>query len=458
MNPYDPYQQPPQRPPPPPEHSNMAIASVVVGTIAFLAGVIPFVGFLGLVAILLGVVDGQGYDRPEAPRRHTLAKVGIILGALASVGAVIWTIVTIWFVSAASHGSCPHLYAFDGKEYRLDADLASGALYRGGERDDFDRLEALQLADGKYRLRLQNDLEEVDHVDSLSLLVVDGPSDAEVLPTQAGQLLAVAGARPPSRAVDGAGQDALSLLAADDGRSVGLGKKDASHEAWTLQFPRPAGGKGLLVVRARNTAFAEDAFVRYLAKMGQGVRPLMEMAVTNYEDCACYRKYLDEEVGRMGMPLGIVAGATTTSLKLIGPATLRSTVVPIELPPGDGPVTVSLEATPRFWEIDQVLLGSEAAAPEVRTLAPAAATTHDGKDVLGLLVKNDEQRVALRRGEHVEILFDAPPLAESKRRTVVARLRGYYDLDIGGRKGIDVGRMIAHRLGWVSLPEFAKTL
>jgi hypothetical protein len=38
---------------------------------------------------------------------------------------------------------------------------------------------------------------------------------------------------------------------------------------------------------------------------------------------------------------------------------------------------------------------------------------------------------------------------------VVAKLRGYYDLDIGGRAGANVPRMIAHRLGLTSLPRHA---
>jgi hypothetical protein len=122
-------------------------------------------------------------------------------------------------------------------------------------------------------------------------------------------------------------------------------------------------------------------------------------------------------------------------------------------------VTIELEGTPRFWEVGEVLLApSSDDALEVEVLSPRAALTGAGADVLALLADTDARRVVVKPGEHVDVRFDAPPPAPGKTRTVLARLRGYYDLDIGGAAGVNVPRLVAHRLGWVSLPSYAEKL
>lgn len=456
-------------------HTSLAIAAFAVALVGFLAGLFPFAGFVGTIGLVLGIVDLRKNDGNQG-KGYAFAAIGF--GTVATLGAFVW----VWiFTSLAnsSHGSCPHLYAFDGQRFVLDADLASGALYKGGERDDSDRLEALREVDGRYRVRLQNDLEEVDVVDSLALLVVDAPKALEVLPTPSGELVALDQVTRPTRATDSRGGDVLAAIAHEDGRTIGATRPveapDALVDGWTLEFPRPVvppNGRAMLVVRGRNTAFAEDAFVKYMAEMGQGVRPLLEYASSSKEGCACYHHYLDAEIDRLGFPLGITlasAGAPEKkrSLSPVGPAVLRSQAVPVDLPAGEGPVTVRLEATPRFWEIDQVELAVVAEqSPELSILAPRSATAItkgdgalDSPESRTLLRETDDQRLVLRPGEHVEVVFDAPPPpADGRSRTVVARLRGYYELDIGGPRGVNVSKILAHRLGLTSLPRFARRL
>lgn len=483
-----PYEQPPQ-PPQPPQgdwpppapppgspHSTLSILSFIVALVGFIGGIIPFGGFLGTIGLILGLVDKNTPDPPDTPKRHGLSTAGVVLGALSTLGAFVWGGLIVWGLSTLKSGSCPHLYAFDGESYQLDADLASGALYKGAERDDLDRLEALRPVDGEYRVRLQNDLDEIDNIDSLSLLVVDAPSDAEVLPTPSQGLVAVRGAVAPRRAVDAWGTSVLPQLAAADGQSVGVARSTPPagvaapategdpRDSWTLEFDRPAGDRATLVVRGRNTAFAEQAFIRYMASMGQGVRPLLELSAESYEGCACYQEYMAAEIDRMGFPLAVsvsVAGgpAVREALSPVGPATLRSQAFSFALPPGEGPVVVRLEATPRFWELDRIALAPAAdLALSPRTLAPRSASSAAG-DQLGLLTGNDGRRAVLRPGERVDLRFEAPPPpAPGLSRTVVARLRGYYDLDIGGHRGVNVAQIAAHRLGWTSLPRFAEKL
>lgn len=462
-----PFDPPPGSPPPGmppraplPPHSTLSVIALVMAVVGFTIGLIPFAGLLGTVGLFLAAVDLSTHDMPDRPQRHTLSKIGLVLGSLSTLGALVWLGIFTWGMSSTRSGSCPHLYAHDGEGYKLDADLASGALYRGAEREDTDRLEELKEVEGEYRVRLQNDLEEVDHIDSLSLLITDAPEGVEVLPTQDNELLALRGAAAPVSASDGRGADARAELSAADGRGVtgeaATGERGGEPvTTWELSFDRPAGRRAALVVRGRTTDFAERAFVRYMAEMGQGVRPLLEMRAGASDGCDCYRRYMEEEIERMGLALEVTAGGERVALRPVGPAVLRSQAVPIALPGGEGPVVVRLSATPRFWEIDQVALAEvDEARPEVSELWPKAAAG----EALELLSRGDGRRVVLGPGERVDVSFEAPPLAAGKVRTATARLRGYYDLDIGGQAWVDPSRLVAHRLGWVSLPRYARGL
>jgi hypothetical protein len=468
--------QPPYRTPPPrdalvPVASSLSTAALVLAVVGFLIGIVPFAGCIGTLGVILGVVDLVQQDAPGQPRKHANSVVAIVFGTLASAGVVFWIWVWSRPPSTPGVGSCPHVYAFDGAEHRLDADMVSGALFSGAERSDLDRLEHLRPVSGQYRVRIADELEETDSIDSLTLLVVDHAEGVEVLPTQAGELVTVRGAASPLRAVDAAGRDVLPLLATEDGRGVTGSLQgvradgDDPREAWTLTFARPATDRAVLVVRGRSTAFAEQAFSAYLSTMGQGTGPLLRWALK--KDCACTREYMDEEIARLGLPLVVSVSAggvatppvETATLAPIGPAVVRSQALPLALPPGEGPVTVRLEATPQFWEIDQVELAPASPdAVEPTVLRARSAVRSSGTDVTDLLREIDGRRVVLHQGETVDVRFDAPPPASGGARTVVASMRGFYDMNIGGREGLSVASVVAHRAGIASLPRFAASL
>jgi len=442
MNQMQPQGQPPR---PPLSHSSMSIGALVVGLLAFFGGVVPFVGFLGLVALGLGFFDLQRAKTDGVPEKHGLSTAGMVLGGIASLGAIGWVIFSVWFVESASKGSCPHLYAWDGDHYALDADLVSGALYKGAEREDMDRLESLKPVDGVYRVRIQDDLQEQDNVDSLSLVVVDVPEAMTVLPMQSGELAFT------------------SALAAPISRTHDTGTFDSGEprESWAFTFARPKGNEAVLVLHARTSPFAENAFVEYMATMGQATRPLLEFRAR--DNCSCFREYMNAEMDRLGLPLSVTIGTSNEKLRVdpIGPAILRNQAVAIALPEGGDTVTIRLDGTPDFWDLDSVMLGVKENAPaEPTVLHPARAlSTFALGDVKKKLMADDDDRISLAPGQYADVEFDEPAAPPpSMKRTVIAKMRGYYDLDIGGRAGANIPRMVAHRTGVTSLPRFAATM
>ena len=322
---------------------------------------------------------------------------------------------------------------------------------------------------GQYRIMVKNDLEETDHIDEVALQVVDHPPHAELLPSQQGALLPLTHKRPPLQCRDRRGRAQLDLVRHRDGRSFRGRAADFSpaerqpREQLTMLFERPPGDRAVLILRGRNTEFAVEAFARYLARMGPGLGRLLTWA----QDSSSYpyRKRLDDEKQRLGLLLQVQLWdgrrwQRAATVQPIGPAVLRSQAVPLALPPGDQKTLgVRLVMAPLLWELDQLQL---APAP-LHTAAPLVLrprTSGEGVDprTARLLAEADRARLTLAPGESTELRFDAPPPVAGLRRTVVLKIRGYYEFRIGGRGWLNPWAVMRHRSGADSLPRYALEL
>ena len=444
--------------------------ALALGVVGLLGALVPYFGLLGILAVVVAATGTRATDGPTPRFRRG---VSLAAAAFGSVATVLAALVLLLPVASLTRGSSPRVYSDDGAAYRLEGSLLAGALYPWAVRRDVARLAFLHPASGEVRLRVQNDHDGTDNLDAVNVWIVDHDAATEILPTPLGALLGVEDAKGPLRAVDGAGADVRAALMAEDGAML-TGATIATpsgdpRQTWTLEFPRPAGPltrRAIVVLRARSTSFAEEALFRYLATMGQGMGPLMEWVETEECTTECPRTLLAEELERLAIPLlvKVLSGTRVASVHAvapIGPAVVRSFALPIDVPPEGDVVSLRLEATPSFWDIDRVELAEERdpSMPIVpRSLRPRAATLISGPrsdDVLDRITEDDRRRVTLRRGEHVDLRFDAPPQEPGLRRSTFVALRGYYRVPIGGRRFVDPAAVLSHRWGLTSLPRFA---
>jgi len=133
--------------------------------------------------------------------------------------------------------SCPYLYAWNGRRFEFVTDFMGGGemgywhgpgVWNVPDPDEYVRLRDDQLVprDGRYEVRVTNELEEGLFVDRLALLAVAHPAGVEVFPDEglSGparkglKLVATKGARPPRAATDDHGHDVLPLIERIDRR------------------------------------------------------------------------------------------------------------------------------------------------------------------------------------------------------------------------------------------------
>ena len=126
--------------------------------------------------------------------------------------------------------SCPYLYAWNGKRFEFITDFMGGgemgylespSHYNKPDPDEYVRIRGDQLKekDGRYELRVTNELEEALFVDRLQLMVVTHPLGMEIYPNEgmsdppkSPKLFITKGAGPPLMAVDDKSHDVLDLI------------------------------------------------------------------------------------------------------------------------------------------------------------------------------------------------------------------------------------------------------
>ena len=138
--------------------------------------------------------------------------------------------------------SCPYLYTWNGERFEFITDFMGGGemgyleepatgsgapRYNKPDPEEYVRIRGDQFKakDGRYELRVTNELEEAMFVDRLQLLAVAHPAGTEIYPNEGMsdppkpfKLFMTQKARPPLSAVDDKGTDVLDLISRLDRR------------------------------------------------------------------------------------------------------------------------------------------------------------------------------------------------------------------------------------------------
>lgn len=178
--------------------------------------------------------------------------------------------------------SCPYLYAWNGKQFEFITDFMGGGEmgylespghYNQPDPDEYVRIrgDQLQEKDGKYELRVTNELEEALFVDRLQLLVISHPAGTEIYPNEGMSdppkpfQLFVTAPHPPASAVDDQGHDVLDLISRMDRRwpdsfATARVRGYAENHTLTLNLAREAPAQSAGRVRLLLTGWTDYAW------------------------------------------------------------------------------------------------------------------------------------------------------------------------------------------------------
>jgi Tfp pilus assembly protein PilF len=381
--------------------------------------------------------------------------------------------------------SCPFLFTWNGERFEFVTDFLGGGemgyWHAPGVRNTPDPLEYVRIRgdqlrpkDGRFEIRVTNELEEALFVDRLRLLAIAHPRDLEVYPnegmTEAPKsfgLFAVDGGRVP-RATDEHGHDVTDRLTQADRRypdDFGLERIRGYAALHTLTLDLAPVGEApvLLLTGWTDYAFSSDNVAAHQAGLSLSAPSLQIKDASGRWRTA---------IADLGIPVG------------------RPQTIPIDLAgrlrPGEHEVRIVTNMR-IYW--DRILVGSAAPSDSLQPtpLDPITATLGergfsaevrpDGRepaaydygrvslvspwktmagrytrlgDVRGLLMTTDDMFVIAKPGDEVAIAFDAAavgPLPDGWTRTFLLLSDGFSkEMDINSASPDGVAPLPFHAM------------
>jgi Tfp pilus assembly protein PilF len=381
--------------------------------------------------------------------------------------------------------SCPFLYAWDGARFEFVTDFMGGGEMGAREGpgtwntpipEEWVRLgpEQLRPRDGRYELRVTNELEEALFVDRLQLVAIAHPADVLVFPNEGlgeaprppHRVFAVADARPPLRALDDQGRDVLDRLTRLDRRFVDSFPLEtvrgyAKDHALVLDVGDVDPARALLLLTGwTDYAFSSDTVAAEQRRLSMK-HPSLEMQ----DDAGRWVTVIED----IGIPVG---RPQTIVVDLAGKWPGRSRLVRI---------ATNMRV---YW--DRALVGRSMDAPlretvldpavaDLRDRGLSAEVSPDGREPLGydytrvsrvspwkafpgrytrlgdvreLLAQSDDVFVVSRPGDEVALSFDAttlPALPGGWTRTFLVYADGFSkEMDINSATPDSLGPLPFH--------------
>lgn len=362
--------------------------------------------------------------------------------------------------------SCPYLYTWNGERFEFITDFMGGGemgyrlapgVLNYPDPDEYVRISGDQLKarNGRYELRVTNELEEALFVDRLQLVAIAHPENTEVFPNEGligpplppFKLYVTRDARPPVKAIDHDGSDVLDRIARMDRKypeGFRLHKIRGYAEEHTLTLDLGNTGKGralLLLTGWTDYAFSSDNIAAHQA----GLK--LTMPALQVKDKSGEWKTVIENIGMpVGRPQTVAVDLTNKFLsesrevRIITSLRIYWDQILVDTSAGNMPATTerlealtadlrwrgfSAEVTPDGrepfgYDYDRVSQTSPWKVMQGRY-------TREG-DVRELLLKTDDMFVISRPGDDIALSFDATklaPLPKGWKRTFLLYADGY---------------------------------
>jgi len=357
--------------------------------------------------------------------------------------------------------SCPYLYAWNGERFAFVTDFMGGGEmgywegpgeWNHPDPDEFVRLtdEQLRPRDGRYELRVTNELEEGLFVDRLSLLAVAHPADVEVFPDEglrtpppAFKIYAARGARPPRGATDDHGHDVLDRISLldrrypDDFRLLAV-RGYAEEHSLTLDLgPDAPPDAFLLLTGWTDYAFSSDNVAAHQAGLA------MQAPVVQVEEGGRWKTIAETgiPVGRPQTLVVDLAGRWRPGQRVRLATNMRvywdqiRVAARAETPrPGEALALLQADLRERGFSAEVSPDGREPASYDYARVSWASPWkvmpgryTRPG-DVRELLAATDDLFVTSRPGDEIALSFDGsalPRLPAGWRRTFLLYADGF---------------------------------
>jgi tetratricopeptide (TPR) repeat protein len=415
------------------------------------------------------VIFGLG-KRPTADAIRVLWPAGIVQAETNLVGDAIASAgnsITLQITELdRKPSSCPYLYTWNGERFEFVTDFMGGGemgyleepgRYNKPDPDEYVRIRDDQLKErnGRFDLRVTNELEEALFLDRLQLLVVAHPRETEIHPNEGMtdppkpfKIYATRAAHVPLSAFDDHGHDVLDRISfldrryPDDFRVARVRGYAAEHSlTMDLSHSTQASRTVLLLTGWTDYAWSSDNVAA-----AQAGKTMMLPALQVKDKSGNWRTVIEDIGIPVGRPQTVTVDLTgkflnaSREVRIVTNMRIYWDQILVDTSDGDSPTQItkldptiadlqwrgfSREITPEgrepfSYEYENVSFSSPWKVMTGRY-------TRTG-DVLELLTKSDDMFVISRPGDDISVSFDAnklPPLPAGWKRTFLLYADGF---------------------------------
>ena len=339
--------------------------------------------------------------------------------------------------------SCPFVYSYDGEKYIFDAEPFGGAITKGLERLDYSRLEYLKEVDGKYKLKVSNEIDETQFVNGMSLLVVDHPSNTDAIVNNDDKIFITKNLQNIISATDENGKDISKFIENED-NIMWLTKMPVhfnnmngkTRNQLTFAFKKPSGVDSVnLIINAGTSFWGSNMIREMLALYGNeldkwyrkidehGNDYMMIMSFLQREELYALKLYLKEKNGWVEKSL--IGGG--------GPFISERRILPLDIRNVEGDMLFFRVNPPvGFWTFDYLALDyNENFNSKTTEVQASIAEDYLGNNIIADINQNDDKYYSMpKTGDYFNIEFDAPIKQQGMERTVFLKSTGYYKIHL----------------------------
>ncbi|MCX6811576.1 MAG: hypothetical protein NT039_02705 [Candidatus Berkelbacteria bacterium] len=319
-------------------------------------------------------------------------------------------------------GSCPYIYSYDGQNYTLEDEAYSFAILKPWQYESFSLLENLKPVNGKYRLKLTEELSEVSKTNRLKLWVVDHPQGSEILPDFAGNLYTISAPISPNKAVDFKGKDQSQKISKKDDQfwESNLNEQDLTkisdlYNGLVLTFPiegKPENAK--LILKAKESDFLSKSWSKFLSLIGNNNTQFLESLQNDPEWLEKVQNWVMTE-GPLQMSIWNGQDWQKVDSLLIGNTKVMQDIL-VKIDPSlisGNEIKIKLSGLVTAYQIDYAAMDFSEPVPfEKKELSPSFTQKTSQKeisDVLSQLTEIDDQEVSMETGDKIDLEFEEQP-------------------------------------------------
>lgn len=350
---------------------------------------------------------------------------------LGTIGVAAGAFGLFMIIVLLTKSSCPFIYSWNGEFFDFTGEIYSGAIQPGLERHDYLPLPTIVPEKGMYKVRMTNEVKEIQHTNLAELIVFDTPSNINVLVDKHGNYHTYSKASKPDEAINLKGKDILDFISEKDslnyfGEAV---KKDQSiNDGIIMKYIVPEDAlTAKLVVNAKNSLWLDYLFTQFHGMFGESYHKFQaKQKKVSAEDMN--RWYLEQNI-----PLSVYIEKDgeweyIDYFNLVGPMAFKEDIIQFDVSQyKNKELKIKLESGYMFWEIDYAGLDfSKDVKLNYEVVSVNDAIDNKGDDVkLKLLSDDSEYYIQPDVGDEVILNFKAPE-AKGKSQTVILHSKGYY--------------------------------